>query len=69
MYVCILFYIPRNLAGSLGSVGVGAWYCMLKGPGSNTLCVLWSLVQVLFSWGGGDPIQVERKFPTTFWNM
>ena len=19
--------------------------------------------------GGGDPIKVERKFPTTFWNM
>ncbi len=30
-------------------------------------------MQVLFSCraggGGGDPIKVERKFPTTFWNM
>ncbi len=29
-------------------------------------------VLVLFSWGvggGGDTSKVERKFPTTFWNM
>jgi hypothetical protein len=50
VYVSILFYIS---AGSLGSVGVGPWYCMLKGPGSKHLCVLRSFVQVLFSWGGG----------------
>ncbi len=71
VYVCILFYISHYVAGSLGSVGVGPWNCMLKGPGSNHLCVLRSFVQVLFSWGGGggDPTKVERKFPTTFWNM
>jgi hypothetical protein len=70
VYVCILFNISKVLAGSLGSVGVGTWYCMLKGPGSNHLCELRSLEQVFFSWGGGgDPIKVERKFPTTFWNM
>ncbi len=71
MYVCTLLYISQSLAGSLVSVGVGPWYCMLKGPGSNLLCVLRSFVQVLFSCGGGggDPFKVERKFPTTFWNM
>ncbi len=57
MYECIcmyiLFYISLYLAGSLVSEGVGPWYCMLKGPGSNHLCVLRSFVQVLFSWGRG----------------
>jgi len=53
VYVCILSYISLILAGSLGSVGVGPWYCMLKGPGSNHLCVLRNIVQVLFSGGEG----------------
>jgi hypothetical protein len=70
---CILFYILHHITGSLVSVGVGPWYCMLEGPGSNPLCVQGSsFVQVLFSWGGGgggNNTKVERKFPTTFWNM
>ncbi len=66
-YVCILFYISNSATGSLVSVGVGPWYCMLKCPGSNPLCVLRRFGQVLFSWGGGGVI--ERKFPTTFYYM
>ncbi len=72
LYVFILFYISHGLAGSLVSVGVGPWKCKVKVPGSIPLCVLRSFAQVLFSWrggGGGDPSKVERKFPTTFWNM
>jgi hypothetical protein len=39
VYVCILFYISHALAGSLVSVGVGPWHGMVKGAGSNLLCV------------------------------
>jgi hypothetical protein len=53
VYVCIFFYISHNKTGSLVSVGVGPWYVMVEGPGSNHLCVLRSFVQVCFPGGGG----------------
>ncbi len=69
--ICILFNISHYLSGSLVSVGVGPWYCVLKGGrGSNHLCVLRKLCAgIVFLGEGGDPIKVERKFPTTFWSM
>jgi hypothetical protein len=51
--VCILFNISHYLSGSLVSVGVGPWYCVLKGSGSIHLCVLRELCAGIVSWGGG----------------
>ncbi len=58
--VCILFNISHHLSGSLVSVGVGSWCCMLKGPGSNHLCELRELsAGIVFLGGGGG---VTNKF-------
>ena len=35
----------------------------------SPVCIKDLSADIVFLGGGGDPIKVERKFPTTFWNM